>query len=68
MKILKTKDSYFNLNAIDVFGFNDRYKNFSIANFTFKIDSSKYQEFRALLDEFLMNSEIVLDFSIYVVD
>jgi hypothetical protein len=68
MKILKTKDSYFNLNAIDAFQFNDRYKNFFIAGYTIKIDSSKYQEFRALLDEFLMNSEVVLDFSIYVVD
>jgi hypothetical protein len=71
MKILKSGDAYFNLNVLDAFYFLDPYKTLTLGSGDnqreFLVEPSKYDEFKTKLSEFVVNSEMVLDISDYLV-
>lgn len=71
MKILKNGDAYFNLNVLDTFYFLDHNKILTLGSGEnqreFKLNPTKYQEFKTKLFDFIVNSEIVMDLSNYVV-
>lgn len=71
MKILKNGDAYVNLNVLDAFIFLDSYKSLILGSGgnqqEFKLNSSKYQEFKTKFHEFLLNSDGMMDISDYVI-
>ena len=75
MKILKNcspyGDAYYNLNVLDSFYFLDHNKTLTLGSGDnqreLKLETSKYQECKTQLFDFLLNTEIVMDISNYVV-
>jgi hypothetical protein len=75
MKILKNcspyGDAYYNLNVLDSFYFLDNNKTLTLGSGDnqreLKLETSKYQECKTQLFDFILNTEIVMDISNYVV-
>ena len=70
MKILKSRDAYYNLNVLDAFYFLDPYKRLTLGSGDIQrdlqVNPAKYQEFKTKLYEFIVNSEVVMDISDYL--
>jgi hypothetical protein len=70
MKILKNGDVYFNLSVLDAYYFLDYNNSLNLGSGDnqreLELDQNKYQEFKTKLFDFLINSEIVMDISTYV--